>query len=66
MNEREENIVIDEEGNTIPIKIRKENEEYIVTIDGVEWVRTKNITHATILFNMMYEHITEYMTYRKI
>lgn len=44
MTEREEDIVIDEEGNT----------------------EQKNITHATILFNMMYEHITEYMTYRKI
>lgn len=62
---REENIVIDEVGNTIPIKVREEDGEHIITIDGVEWVRTRNMTHATVLFNMMYEHITEYMTYQK-
>lgn len=61
--EREEMIVIDEEGHTIPIKVREENGEHIVTVDGVEWVRTRNITHATVLFSMMYEHLTEYMSY---
>lgn len=66
MIEREEKIVIDEAGNTIPIKISREGEERIITIDGVEWVRTNNITHAAVLFNMMREHITEYMTYKKI
>jgi hypothetical protein len=66
MVEREEKIVIDEAGNTIPIKISREGEERIITIDGVEWVRTNNITHAAVLFNMMREHITEYMTYKKI
>ena len=62
---REENIVIDEVGNTIPIKVREEDGEHIITIDGVEWVRTRNMTHATVLFTMMCEHITEYMTYQK-
>ena len=66
MIEREEKIVIDEAGNNIPIKIGREGEERIITIDGVEWVRTNNITHAAVLFNMMREHITEYMTYKKI
>ena len=66
MIEREEKIVIDEAGNTIPIKISREGEERIITIDGVEWVRTNNITHAAVLFNMMREHITEYMTYKKM
>ena len=66
MVEREEKIVIDEAGNTISIKISREGKERIITIDGVEWVRTNNITHAAVLFNMMREHITEYMTYKKI
>lgn len=64
--EREEQIIIDESGNTIPIRVREEDGEHIITIDGVEWVRTTNITHATVLFALMYEHITEYMSYRKI
>lgn len=63
--EKEVLIIIDEDGNTIPAKVREEDGEHIITIDGVEWVRTENYMHATVLFNMMVEHITEYMTYRK-
>ena len=31
------------DGGTIPIEVREENETHIITVDGVEWVRTKDI-----------------------
>lgn len=58
-------IVIDEAGHTIPVKVFGEGDEHVITVDGVEWVRTKNQMHATVLFNMMADHITEYMNYEK-
>ena len=50
---KEDNILIDETGKTIPIQISKENEEYIIMLDNKEWVRTQSITHANKLFNML-------------
>lgn len=59
-------IEIDEEGTQIPVRVELIDEEHIITIDGVEWVRTDNQVHATVLFNMIIDHITEYVSYRKI
>lgn len=60
-------IVINEKGDTIPINLLEFEDEgellYSIDIDGVEWVVTENRTHAIILFEMMAEHITEYMHY---
>lgn len=59
------NIVINEKKETIPVHLNIENDTFIVDIDGVEWVRTDNNVHATILYNMIADHITEYMHYEK-
>ena len=58
---RSENIQVD--GGTIPITISKDREEKVISIDGVEWVRTKNDMHTAVLFNMMLKHITDYVHY---
>lgn len=58
-------IEIDELGNTIPVRVEMIDGEHIITIDGVEWARTDNQVHATVLFHMIADHITEYMTYKK-
>lgn len=50
-------------GKQIPVKVWEEDGEHIIAIDGVEWVRTDNRVHAAVLFNMIADHITEYMTY---
>lgn len=60
---REERIVIDNEGNTIPIVVEEVNGVHEISIDGTVWVRTENMLHATVLFSMMLDHITEYMNY---
>lgn len=39
---------------------------YLIEIDGVKWVDTRNQTHAIVLYKMMKDHITEYMHYKKI
>lgn len=62
----EKQIVIDEQGNTIPIVVELVEGEHIISVDGVEWLRTANMTHAAVLFNMMAEHLTEYMHYEKM
>ena len=53
------------DGFTIPIEVHEESGEHVISIDGTEWVRTKNYMHATVLFNMLAEHVTEYVNYTK-
>jgi hypothetical protein len=60
---QETKIAIDEKGNTITVRVEQIGEEHVITIDGVEWVRTGNYVHATVLYNMISDHITEYMHY---
>lgn len=52
-------------GFSIPIEVHEENGEHIISIDGTEWVRTKNYMHATVLFNMLANHVAEYVNYVK-
>ncbi len=62
-------IVINSNKDTIPAHLSKEIEDgveiFIIDIDGVEWVVTENPVHASIMFEMFAEHITEYMHYEK-
>lgn len=58
-------VVINDKGDTIPVSVDEENGTHVIRIDGVEWVRTDNYMHATVLFNMISEHITEYVHYKK-
>lgn len=55
--------LVDGVGFDLPITLEKEGETYIVSIDGVEWVRTDNQMHATVMFHMMRENISDYVTY---
>ncbi len=62
---QEEKIKI--KGGEIPIRIiEKKTDEgilYSVEIDGVEWFCIQNRVHVAVLFNLMKDHITEYMHY---
>ena len=60
-----EKIIINEKGDTIPITVSENNGVFGIDIDGVEWCSTNNQVHATVLFNLMKDHITEYMHYEK-
>lgn len=62
---REEFIVIDGENISIPIKVFQQDGEHIITVDGVEWVRTNNMVHAAVLFNMMKDNLDKYMEFTK-
>lgn len=48
---------------SIPIALSEDNNCYAVSVDGVEWVKTSNMVHAVVMFEMMKDHITEYMHY---
>lgn len=50
---------------TIPIEVHEEDGEHIISVDGVEWCRTENKVHAAVLYNMMAEHLPEYVNYEK-
>ncbi len=54
------------DGGTIPIEVKEEKGVHIITVDGVEWVRTESYLHSTILYNMMCDHLTDYMNYKKV
>lgn len=62
-------IVISKENDSISVNLSMEIEDgeemFVIDIDGVEWVVTDNRVHATIMFNMFAEHITEYIHYEK-
>lgn len=60
--ERTELIKID--GGEIPIKVELINGEHVITVDGVEWVRTPNMIHSAVIFNMFVDHLTEYMDFK--
>lgn len=60
------NIVIDEAGHTIPIEVVESEGMHFIYVDGVLWVPTDNQTHAAVLFNMMADHLTEYMNYQYV
>ena len=51
-------------GTNIIVKVDEVDGEHIIWIDGVEWVRTTNYVHAAVLFNMIADHITEYVNYQ--
>lgn len=57
------------EGGTIPIKLTKEEKEgktlYSVTIDNVLWLKSEQLHHSAIIFRLLADHVTEYMTYNK-
>lgn len=58
------------EGGEIPITLNRDSDDdgnfFYIEIDGVEWLVTENETHAVVLFEMMKDHITEYMNYKTI
>ena len=60
---RKETIAIP--GGKMPITLNANEDDtfFTVAIDGVEWLHTKNRMHAVVLFEMMREHITEYVQY---
>ena len=63
--EKTESLAI--EGGTIPINLYRREDDGLkvwgVDVDGVEWFETENPMHAAVLYNMMVDHITEYMHY---
>ena len=50
-------------GGQIPIDLIKDNKVFSVEIDGVQWFTSDNLMHASILFEMLCKHVTEYMRY---
>lgn len=62
-----------ENGGRIPIELYAIKEEtapegaiYSAYIDGVHWYHAASSTHATILYKLLKEHITEFMHYISI
>lgn len=50
---------------SLPIVLFEDEGEYLIEVDGVEWLNTEQPHHAVVLFEMMKEHLTEYMRYEK-
>lgn len=54
------------EGGIIEIVLYQDEDGcYYITIDGVEWCDTDSMHHAVILFELLRDHVTEKMTYKK-
>ena len=61
-----------ENGGAIPIELIESREAdepaplYSVDVDGVEWFITESPMHGQVLFELMKDHITEYMHYKSL
>lgn len=64
MNKNTRMIQIDKSGTTIPVTVQEKDGKHVIDIDGVVWVETENKVHAAVLFNMICDHITEYVSYK--
>lgn len=53
-------------GGEIPITLYKDVQEFVIDVDGVEWVALYDYTHAVVIFQMMVDHLTDYMNYEAI
>lgn len=57
------------EGFEIPIALLADKDQngdfYYVRVDGVPWLYAYNRVHAVVLFEMMKEHLTEYVHYEQ-
>ena len=66
-----ETLPLEVEGGTIPVQLFEDAAEdgkktiYKIGVDDVIWMSTESKFHATILFNMLHEHIKQYMHYKK-
>lgn len=47
-------------------EVYSDGNEHVITIDGVEWVRTSNQMHATVLFQMIVDNIADYVNYESL
>lgn len=62
--ERMEHLTINEQGDKLPITLSSERHVFYIDVDGVNWIQTKNEMHAVVMFEMMKDHITQYMQYK--
>ena len=58
-------IQINDRGDSIEITVGEKDGVHVIEVDGVKWVETENRVHAAVLFNLMADHLTEYMHYEK-
>lgn len=63
---------LDVEGGAIPLTLWKTSlhvaddhiqDTFTLEVDGVEWFKTHSMMHAAVLFELMHDHLTEYMHY---
>ncbi len=69
MQKVKEDLIKINEGFEIPIALLADKDQngdfYYVRVDGVPWLYADNRVHAVVLFEMMKEHLTEYVHYEQ-
>lgn len=69
MQKVKEDLIKINEGFEIPIALLADKDQngdfYYVCVDGVPWLYADNRVHAVVLFEMMKEHLTEYVHYEQ-
>lgn len=59
-------VKINELGDTIKIEVKEIDGLHTIFVDGVKWVEMDNMMHAAVIYNMLADHITEYMNFEII
>lgn len=52
-------------GGAIPLTIEALGDEFLISVDGEQWCEARSQRHAVIIFEMLLEHLTEYMHFEK-
>lgn len=54
--------VNDNKGNEIPVSLVDEDNGYIISIGNSKWLRTSSYAKASIVYNILLNHLGEYVT----
>ncbi len=52
----------DNKGNEVPVSLTDDNNDYIISISNSEWLRTSSYAKASIVYNILLNHLGEYVT----
>ena len=58
-------ILANQKDPVIKIELWKDGDRHEITVDGVAWTETENPVHAAVLYELLRDHLAEYMTYRR-
>ena len=61
----QKDIVINENGDTIPVKYEEIDGLHFVSVNDELWATSENDLYAQVIFNLIANHVTDYLEFKK-